>query len=373
MGNVLLVPILVNCRTLMNKIMAYGGYPECHKHFQHHLPFKQSCLNFVLLSNSEDCHSVWESFRKYQVSQHLQHSFRESLDCYLLTWWALHWYSHCSSINNIFGMMCLQTQCIFRSLLTPRSRVLLEKLIITQIAEKFHTFYGTQGFINVFTKACHWSLSWARQSQSTPSYSIFLRFILVLSSHLFLGLPKWSLLFRFSNQNTVAISHLFHVWQLETEIDFFCCSLPCLMTNQSPAYVLPCAHSAVLQAVHCMDHLPTIYAFAQTCDANQTSPVFAHHTLSKALAAFSTPVFSNASKIWCCPTAWGNQFPNLKPSLHSALLCNSSHTTEATTSSLQLTCHDAAIFTYVLELSEANTYIIKASQSSLNLFTINNV
>jgi hypothetical protein len=46
-----------------------------------------------------------------------------------------------------------------------------------------------------------------------------------------------------------------------------------------------------------MDHLPTIYAFAQTCDANQTSPVFAHHTLSKALAAFSTPVFSNASKI----------------------------------------------------------------------------
>jgi hypothetical protein len=44
-------------------------------------------------------------------------------------------------------------------LVTAWSRILLEKQIVTQLAKKFLTFYGTQRFITVFTKAYHWSLS----------------------------------------------------------------------------------------------------------------------------------------------------------------------------------------------------------------------
>jgi hypothetical protein len=38
------------------------------------------------------------------------------------------------------------------------------------LSQKFPSFYGTRGFITVFTTACHWSLSWARWIQSTPSH-----------------------------------------------------------------------------------------------------------------------------------------------------------------------------------------------------------
>jgi hypothetical protein len=36
-------------------------------------------------------------------------------------------------------------------------RVLLEKLIVTQLDEKLRTFYGTRIFISTFTRARHWS------------------------------------------------------------------------------------------------------------------------------------------------------------------------------------------------------------------------
>jgi hypothetical protein len=49
------------------------------------------------------------------------------------------------------------------------------------------TFYGTRRFITVFTKALHWSLSWARSIQCIPSHPIFLRSILILFTHLSLG------------------------------------------------------------------------------------------------------------------------------------------------------------------------------------------
>jgi len=44
-------------------------------------------------------------------------------------------------------------------LLTPRSRVLLEKLTGPQLVKKFPTFYGTRRFITAFTGARHLSLS----------------------------------------------------------------------------------------------------------------------------------------------------------------------------------------------------------------------
>jgi hypothetical protein len=54
--------------------------------------------------------------------------------------------------------------------------------------------YGTRRFITVFTKARHWTLSWARWIQFAPSIPISLRSILMLSSHLRPGLPAVSCL-----------------------------------------------------------------------------------------------------------------------------------------------------------------------------------
>jgi hypothetical protein len=54
-----------------------------------------------------------------------------------------------------------------RYLLTPNSRVLLEKLTSSQLVKKFPEFYGTQRFITTFTSASHLSLSWAMHLHST--------------------------------------------------------------------------------------------------------------------------------------------------------------------------------------------------------------
>ena len=75
-------------------------------------------------------------------------------------------------------------------LLTAWSRVLLEKLTGSQLAKKFPAFYGTRMFITAFTSTRHLSLFWARSSQSMPPYPTYWRFILILSSHLSLGLPS---------------------------------------------------------------------------------------------------------------------------------------------------------------------------------------
>jgi len=63
--------------------------------------------------------------------------------------------------------------------LTPWSRVLFEKLTVTQLVKKVPTFYGIWKFITVFLTTHHLTLSWARWIQSTPSHPISLRPILV--------------------------------------------------------------------------------------------------------------------------------------------------------------------------------------------------
>jgi hypothetical protein len=50
--------------------------------------------------------------------------------------------------------------------------------------------YVTRRFITVLTKARHWTLSWANRIQFAPSSHISLRSILLLPSHLRLGLPS---------------------------------------------------------------------------------------------------------------------------------------------------------------------------------------
>jgi hypothetical protein len=75
-------------------------------------------------------------------------------------------------------------------LLTPWSRVLLEKLTDLQLVKKLPVFYGTRRFITAFTSARHPSLSWANSIQSIPLHPTSWRSVLILSSHLRLGLPS---------------------------------------------------------------------------------------------------------------------------------------------------------------------------------------
>ena len=80
--------------------------------------------------------------------------------------------------------------CLIQYLLTPWSRVLLEKPTGSQLLKKFTAFCGARRFITAFTNACHLSLSWARSIQSIPPHPTSWSSILMLSSHLPLGLPS---------------------------------------------------------------------------------------------------------------------------------------------------------------------------------------
>jgi hypothetical protein len=80
--------------------------------------------------------------------------------------------------------------CFNWSLVHLWSWALLEKLPIVQLLKNFPALYGTRRFVAVFTRALHLSLSWARSIQSIPSRPVSLRTILILPTHLRLGLPS---------------------------------------------------------------------------------------------------------------------------------------------------------------------------------------
>ena len=88
----------------------------------------------------------------------------------------------------------------FSCLLTPWSRVLLEKLTGSQPVKKFPSFYGTRKFITAFTSDRHLSLSWAISIHSMPPHRTSWRSILILPSHLRLGLPSGLFLSGFPNK-----------------------------------------------------------------------------------------------------------------------------------------------------------------------------
>jgi hypothetical protein len=96
---------------------------------------------------------------------------------------------------------------ILTYLLTPRSRVLLEKLTGFQLVKKFPAFYGTRRFFTAFTNSRHLSLSWARSIQPKALNPTSWRSILILSSHLRLVFQV-VLSFKFPHWNSVYASPL---------------------------------------------------------------------------------------------------------------------------------------------------------------------
>ena len=86
--------------------------------------------------------------------------------------------------------MVLSCQFNHEYLLTPWCRFLLEKLTGLQLDKKFSAFHGTRRFITALTSFHHLSLSWVNPIQSTYPHPTSWRSILILSTHLSLGLPS---------------------------------------------------------------------------------------------------------------------------------------------------------------------------------------
>jgi hypothetical protein len=102
------------------------------------------------------------------------------------------------------------SKCYPTNQLTSWSRILLEKLIVTQLVNKIPVFHGTRGFITVFTTARNWSLSGSKSIQSTPSHSISLKYPLILSSYLRLVLQSGFFISSFPTKNFVCTFHFIH-------------------------------------------------------------------------------------------------------------------------------------------------------------------
>ena len=73
---------------------------------------------------------------------------------------------------------------------TARCRVLLEKLTGLQLVKKFPAFHRTRRFITALTSVRLLSLSWASPIQSIYPHPTSCRSILILPTHLCVGLPS---------------------------------------------------------------------------------------------------------------------------------------------------------------------------------------
>ena len=99
--------------------------------------------------------------------------------------------SACQNSRWFIWRMPLKVQTsLLTYLLTPWCRVLLDKLTGLQLVKKFPAFHGTRRFITLFTSVRQLSLSWASPIQATYPHPTSWRSVLILSTHLRLGLPS---------------------------------------------------------------------------------------------------------------------------------------------------------------------------------------
>jgi len=170
-------------------------------------------------------HLIWKFYTKSfasfrSVSVHYAPTSHEAQIEFIQTSWRklMTWkliqnvkYRSVTSIWNIFryGVYLSLKVSINDLFISPWRKALLEKLKVNQMCKKCPAFYEIRRFITVFTRVGHRSISWARCIQSTTSH----RFPKIHSNIIFLSKRRsseWSLPFRFSDQNAVEVSHLYH-------------------------------------------------------------------------------------------------------------------------------------------------------------------
>ena len=106
-------------------------------------------------------------------------------------------------------------------LLAPWCRVLLEKLTGLRLVKKFPAFHVTRRFITALTSVRQLSLSWASPIQSIYTHPTSWRSILIISTHLRLGLPSGLLPSGFPTKTLYTpISMCSHTTELSTSIYF---------------------------------------------------------------------------------------------------------------------------------------------------------
>jgi hypothetical protein len=103
-------------------------------------------------------------------------------------------YHNIKLANTSFEVTNLKYMYITYSLTHSMVQDIIWKADCHSACQKILFLHGNWRLITVFTKACHWTLSWSRQIQFAPLIPISLKSILMLFSHLRLGLPVVSYL-----------------------------------------------------------------------------------------------------------------------------------------------------------------------------------
>ena len=139
----------------------------------------------------QHCITVTRTHNKKLNSMHI--IFKNSIHVRVITacWIHMKYYSQTQHFRICHPTVKVLVQRpTIRHLLTPWCRVLLEKLTGLQLVKKFPAFHGTRRFTTALTSVRHLSLSWASPIQSIYPHRTSWRSILILSTHLCLGLSS---------------------------------------------------------------------------------------------------------------------------------------------------------------------------------------
>ena len=104
--------------------------------------------------------------------------------------WRYFWWIECIIIWGETYKLRGFCKYLLTYLLIPWRRVLFEQPTGLQLVKKFPAFHGTLMFITALTSVRHLFLSWANPIQSIYPHPTSCRSILILSTHLRLGLPS---------------------------------------------------------------------------------------------------------------------------------------------------------------------------------------